>query len=388
MFSRYKKFLHKNWFTKANNNPNVLVMNFPTEIKHNWGCKASVIGLENVLRKSYHSAKFKYYKTYFAEPKIPVPRDPNKFSDYIEKLAAIRWKEFAFLDWADIVIFDGEGTIHEHDSEKVNSYIYHKLLTIYAAKVKYGKKTMIVNHTVDFYTDEFKQFIKTIYPTCDYLSVREPKSQKLLSKIQIDSVLTADTAFLYTKDLAKKSNFGRNRFRIKKLPETPDKYYVFFISQLINVDPSYFLNLTDEIYKKYKTVPFFFVTSKKEKEIIKSIIHELPCIVVDIFAEPDCIINILKNADFCLSGRFHACVFSALANTPFIGFRSNTFKISGLIEALNYTIKELEFAKTPVDEIIETISHIKANKKQICKELEQNVLKQKILAGSTNVKKI
>ncbi len=387
MLSRYKNLLHKNWFTKSN--PNVLVMNFPTEIKHNWGCKASVIGLENVLRKNYPSAKFKYYKTYFAQPKIPVPRDPNKFSDYIDKLTSSRWKEFAYLDWADIVIFDGEGTIHDHDNHQVNSFIYHKLLTVYAAKVKYGKKTAIVNHTIDFNTDEFKKIIEIVYPTCDYLSVREPQSQRLLSEMQIDSTLTADTAFLYTNDLARNSSFAISRFKTKKIPELPDNYYVFFIAQLIDINPSYFVSLCNEIYKKFNIVPVFFVMSKREKLIIESIMkNELPCIMIDSFVEPDSIIKTLQNADFCLSGRFHAAIFSALANTPFIGFRSNTFKISGLIESLNYPIPEMIFAQTPIDQTIEALSFIKQNKTQICEELKQNVLQQKTLASSTNVKKI
>ena len=207
--------------------PNVLAINFPTEITQNWGCKASSVGMDSVLRRAFPLSKIRCHKIYFDLPDIPVPRDPSKFLDYIEYLDSIGWKEFSDFAWADIIIFNGEGTIHEHNDCKINSYIYLKLITIYAAKIKYGKKTAIVNHTLDFSSAEFKEFVKTVYPICDYLSVREPKSKELLAQMGITASLTADTAFIYTEKLAVESRFRHTVSKAKKSVEIPEKYYVF-----------------------------------------------------------------------------------------------------------------------------------------------------------------
>lgn len=369
--------------------PNVLVMNFPTEITQNWGCKASIVGLDSVLKGVYPLSNFKSHEIFFGLPDIPVPRDPAKFHDYIEYLDSIDWKEFSDFGWADVVIFDGEGTIHEHDDYKTNSYIYLKLLTIYAAKIKYEKKTAIVNHTLDFNSIEFEGFVKTVYPTCDYLSVREPKSKELLARMGITANLTADTAFIYTDKLAMESMFHQATLKTNNSFKIPERYYVFFIAQLIDVAPSYFVKLCRAIWKAFNIPAVFFILSDREKRVVESIrATEVPHIVIESFVEPSYIIEVLRGAEFCLSGRFHTTIFSALANTPFIGFRSNTFKIAALIQALNYPFREMIFGETSIDEIINTIAEIKESKNEIKENLEGNVKSQQRLAVTTNVKLI
>ena len=356
------------------------MLNFPTEVEANWGCKASCEGLQSLVDETYPNNVCRYHPMHFNLPKAPVPRDPALFDDYIEYLASIRWEEYPDLSWADVVILDGEGSIHEFEDPGVNDFIYLKLLGIYAAKVKYGKKTMIVNHTLDFSTPEFEAFVSTVYPTCDYISVREAKSKQLLDGMGIKSTLTADTAFVYPKDDSVTADYSFSA-------EIPGRYYVFFVAQLVDVDSSYFVDLCSEIWRTFKLPAVFFILSEREKRVLDQVKSlGVPCVIIDEFVEPAYILETLGGAEFCLSGRFHMAIFSAMTNTPFVGFRSNTPKIAGLIEMLRYPIPEMVFGSTGSDEIVYAIQQIIDNRGKIKKDLERNVAVAKELARTTNIK--
>ena len=77
-----------------------------------------------------------------------------------------------------------------------------------------------------------------------------------------------------------------------------------------------------------------------------------------------------------------------MANTPFIGFRSNTFKIASLIQALNYPFREMVFGETSVDEIISTIEKIQESQGEIEDNLRRDIKTQQMLAETTNFKLI
>jgi polysaccharide pyruvyl transferase WcaK-like protein len=359
---------------------NILMLNYPTEISDNWGCKASYEGLQALVEAKYPGSKFRCHPIHFRVPDVPIPRDPAKFNDFIEYLSAIGWQEYTDFVWADVLILNGEGSLHEFADPAVNDFIYLKLLSIYAAKIKYGKKTMIVNHTLDFAGAEFKTLVRTVYPTCNYISVREPKSKKLLDSMGIEAALSADTAFIYPVNRSIQNG-------IQELPPIPESYYVFFIAQLIDVDPGYFVEVCKEIWHAYKLPAVFFVLSEREKRVVDCLKGSgIPYVKVDYFVEPSCIISVLEQAMFCLSGRFHAAIFSALANTPFIGFRSNTFKIAGLIELLNYPLPEMLFGTTGVDDIVSAIKVLLTNRQSIKAKLLRNVQSAQELARTTNVK--
>jgi polysaccharide pyruvyl transferase WcaK-like protein len=128
-------------------------------------------------------------------------------------------------------------------------------------------------------------------------------------------------------------------------------------------------------------------TAQREKNVIKDIrTSNIPCTIIDYFVEPEEIIEVLKHADFCLSGRFHATIFSALANTPFIGFRANTHKIAALIEMLEYPIPELILGETDISKIIFYVKMILENKNSIKSSLGENVSKAKKISKENNIK--
>jgi polysaccharide pyruvyl transferase WcaK-like protein len=80
---------------------------------------------------------------------------------------------------------------------------------------------------------------------------------------------------------------------------------------------------------------------------------ELPVIGLD--AYPKMLVGILTRASLILSGRFHCCIFAALAKTPFVPFRSNTDKIEGLVELLNYPVPVTVFEESNNEDVLDFV---------------------------------
>jgi hypothetical protein len=130
----------------------ILMLNYPTEIEGNWGCKASCKGLKKIVEEKYPGCLIRAHPMHFRTPSMEIPRDPGDFEQFITNLATLEWEGYPDFEWADIVILDGEGSIHEFSEKKNNDFAYLKLINIYAAKKFFGKQTMIVNHTIEFKT--------------------------------------------------------------------------------------------------------------------------------------------------------------------------------------------------------------------------------------------
>ncbi|MFC1937093.1 polysaccharide pyruvyl transferase family protein [Chloroflexota bacterium] len=357
----------------------ITLINFPTEIYYNWGCKASCKGLRKIVEEKYPGSILRTHPIHFELPNIRIPRDPEKWEPFISRLADLDWREFPDMKWADIVILDGEGSIHEFNDERTNDFAYLKLLAIFAAKRLFGKQTMIVNHSLDFQSETFKNIAQTVYSTCDYISVREQISQRKALSIGIHAELTGDSVFLLPERNISQAEL-KEKFRV------PDKYYCFFLSQLIDVAPDYLNQLCQNIWTTTKLPAVFFILSQREKDVLQNIRDsDTPFQVIDYFVEPEDIIAVLKSASFSLSGRFHAAVFSTLANTPFIGFRANTHKIAGLVEMLGYQIPEMIFGETDISDIISAIKTIFENRDNMKSDLRESVLKIKQMTMENNV---
>lgn len=360
----------------------IVLLNFPTEIGSNWGCTASCAGFRQVLKKCYPAVCLREHAIHFRVPERSIPRNPDEMDSYIRYLAEEAWEEYPDLKWADLVILDGEGSIHEFTDARRNDFVYLKLVNIYAAKALYGARTMIVNHTIDFRSDQFAAVVKKVYPTCDYISVREPISQRALAKLGVCAHLTSDTAFLVQPSPTGLDGL-RRRFSI------PEDFYVFFLSQLTTVDPLYLKVLCKAICDHTGRPVCFFVLSDNEKRVVATLAgSDIPHVVIDEFVEPGDIVDALAHAEFCLSERFHATIFSVVAQTPFMGFRSNTYKIAGLIEMLGHPVPELVLGETPISEVLSRITFLRDNHSTIKANLARQLPRAVELARTQNIVKV
>ena len=112
--------------------------------------------------------------------------------------------EKQMLQWADLVLINGEGNI-VNGTDKYGKYrqggLYILFIT-WLSKVKYNKKTLVVNHTVDPANNDALEIIKNLYPLLDLVYVRETLSIKKLQEIGVNNALfVPDALFGYIPKL-------------------------------------------------------------------------------------------------------------------------------------------------------------------------------------------
>jgi polysaccharide pyruvyl transferase WcaK-like protein len=238
---------------------NILILN-NTEKYHN-GCK-SVIN---------------YFRNYFSMENLVVSKNtkPN-----IKKIS---------LEKIDVVILNGEGTMHD-DSENAIKF----LEILKEAKIK-GCKTMLVNSVWQNNSVETTHLLKYV----DYISVREIKSKTEILKY-VDKEID------------------------------------------INLDLSYYKNIDDLKYNNSHNIVAGnrFGLKSENRPKIQDIGEDGN---IDIFTQGwDEIVSILKKSKLLVTGRHHEMYAACKANCPFIVLEGNTHKNSGLFETFGINLPVLK----------------------------------------------
>lgn len=221
------------------------------------------------------------------------------------------------LQWSDAVIINGEGTIHH------NYYGAQTLLALAAIATERKKPTMLINSTIES-IDEI--LIKESLSKISYISVRDNYSKMYLESHLIKCSLHPDAAFsnkyskfpinhtippkekpscLISAGIEKSTHLASNLIKIAKRNGYEPVYCC-----LDSADDSAYRYCRDNNIKiiHYATIPWWFY--------------------------PD----FLNQFDLCISGRHHLNVFCILGKTPFIPLNSNTWKIQGTLDLINYPL--------------------------------------------------
>lgn len=191
------------------------------------------------------------------------------------------------FDDADLVIVNGEGTMH-HDKKTALD-----LIDMLSYAQREGKKTMLINTVWQEMTPS-PSVVKTLR-NCDYVSVREVKSQRQMHNMDVD----AD----------------------------------------VNIDLSYFVHVSPKKYKRSGTVIGRFF----DKREINSKQH----VHLNIFKQEwEEIVNILRWSDCFITGRHHEMYAACKARCPFVVVEGNTWKNSGLMETAGVDIPVFTYEAT------------------------------------------
>jgi len=198
--------------------------------------------------------------------------------------------EMQFME-ADIIIVNGEGTMHH------NSPIAHQLLSVIKNAKILGKKTALINTVWESMTidDEMKDVLSNTY-----ISVREEKSKYAM-------------------------------------------YESIKLSVDVHLDLSYFIDVPKKITPQRDLVvgKFFIQHDYRPKNVS----------VIDIFKHDwDTIVNILRSANWFITGRHHELYAACKARCPFAALSGNTWKNEGLMQTANVEIP-IESSILPHDKI-------------------------------------
>lgn len=196
----------------------------------------------------------------------------------------------------NIVIVNGEGSLHD------SPLWFYKLLEILPEKHKNFLINSLWEKMYFGNSDRLNKF--------DLISVRESKSYKELTKIKKDNVII-----------------------------TPD--LIFYLS-----------------YSGINKIGYTDSVLPSLKESLKKQQNYIPLSYVSDFPNIETHIQWLKTLDLHITGRFHGVCLSAIANTPFLAFPSNSHKIESILNDMDCS--EL---------LITSFEDITKDKKEKAKEL-------------------
>ena len=332
--------------------PQVLLLNY-TAGEENWGCKATSKGLLKLIEKAYPHARIRKRPIHFAKSpgEYQLPSSINEFDTYLSSRIHTS-PEFKWFDWADVIMLNGEGSMHEWPNPNVRPEPYLRMLEVYAVSRFFpNKKIMTINQSVDYWSDEFAGWIKRAYQSCDYISVREPRSLGRLRRLDLKQTkLVPDAAFLTVSVPEQKACAFLTERGIN------EGYIAVFFGE--NVGRAGIDKLEDflrGLQQRLDRQVVLFSAPYPDTAVVRELQSRLELPVIGLEAYPEMLVGILSRASLILSGRFHCCIFSALARTPFVPFRSNTDKIEGLVELLNYPVPVTVFEESSNEDVLDFV---------------------------------
>jgi hypothetical protein len=322
----------------------VLVLNY-TGGEGNWGCQTTSVGLLSLISKAYGTSAVLTVPIWFAgeQDQYDLPDSPDGWDDYLNDLTET--PGFDRFGWADVVIMNGEGTIHEWPDMATRPESYLRLLEIYAASVGYGKPVMAVNQSIDYWSEGFGRWVQAAFKGCDYVSVREPISARKLAALGLEDVeVVPDAAFL-TKpaDDDAVGSFMDSR-------GIEPGFVAFFLGETVQDLPPDRLERAAVLASDVTGRPVvFFAGPWGERRLASEVASRLQAPVVGMEAGPEMLVGLLQRSSLVVSGRYHCCIFAALAPAPLLPLTSNTHKIEGVMEMLQYPVRPVELAEDGQD---------------------------------------
>ena len=318
-----------------------------TSSDNNLGCNATTNALYELIDE--HLPEYRVSDViYLDETEHPsiapmVPLKAEDFDEYAHLWVENKQQSRIISDMlkkihrCDVVLLNGEGSIYK-DVLKGRFILFFS----YISKVFCMKPTYIVNHTAD--TGMVRELVTKTYPLLDGIVVREPLTLKELTSIGIlENVhLAPDVIFKY---------------------RVPEKY------QLLDRLPSGFeierpfvivggSSLSQPIYEKwygkwnmdgYRKIVDYLVSHMLQVLLIdvggdiflrgiareKQVFYINPCYKDYLF--------ICSKALLHISGRHHGTCLASIASCPVIGISSNTKKVKGDLDLLDWDIPVFDF---------------------------------------------
>lgn len=229
------------------------------------------------------------------------------------------------MECADIVIINGEGTIHDFATGP-----RALLFFMYAAKEFFNKKVIVLNHSCypNSGSRDVIDFYKAGYDACDYIATRESLSslnvQVILGK---ENKLAFDSLPLSIREVVKQKPGLTNIIH--------DKYIC--ISGAVNYDYTKTEFIVNELKRQYPEHKFIYLVGSKKEGMNSeepAVINHLQKFISELFIFDaktfEDWLSIIKHAELLVSGRYHYSIAALCFATPMIYFPSNTPKIEAI----------------------------------------------------------
>lgn len=353
---------------------NILLINDTTDLE-NWGAQAGIDCLKQNVHKHIPNASIRslsytwiarhYFVShpvfgkkissadnvikYFSREYQFLPLVVDEF-EYIYNL----WKAgkggpqgsefFEIIKKTDIVVFNAEGSVYRNNFTAIKG-----LYLLWIAKSKFGIPSYFVNGSVTLTRVDpiLPAMVGKTFSILDGISVREPYSLRNISEyfpgIKVDQI--PDSAFLLNTKSEDMENKISNKYGKIRKELTGQPYFCISLPILLAKIENYYRQPLDQsplvyiIRQLKKIIPKAIILAKEPSELF---LEQVANDVGAIYVGPDFnyydVLDILRGAEFLISGRYHHLIFASIVGCPSIPLASSSHKVHGLCELLENTI--------------------------------------------------
>lgn len=362
----------------------ILLINDTSNTDYNPGCKATVAGLKTLLNNKFPNSTIHTIPLGVGYESFKNSNDRKGKFDRL--LAGIdpkgvfyrSWKKkinnilkdypehFKKLKESDLVIVNMEGTIH---SNRVGSLT---LLGLAEFAMKLGKRVQMTNGTIQGMD---KRILRRVLCKVEHSAVRESSSKKYLDTLKIPVHQGIDSAFCANIN----SKVFYNQIDI------PENACLYTPGVLLAHPKAHGLSklecfkiIDSHIHgiKAAGLFPIFFQIEESE-DYVSDYLKQKGVSTLDFKDfEWDTIGSLLKKFRIIVSGRYHIIIFCLMNNMPFLALKSNSWKISGLFDLINYNERVLDIDSEIENEILKRLQENDSFK--LDPDLVENYLNQNV----------
>jgi len=342
----------------------ITILNY-TGKEANWGCQATSNNIIQLFKKySDDNISFEFIEIEYKGNKFRklMNKIRLKLIDFILNNLVIFTNLFKYLypieksniekiENCDMLILNGEGSLHGYNAELI------KFVQYLAYAKKMGKKTAIINHSLQFDNEKAKRYLSKLYTYSDINYFREELSLNNAKTIGIENIyLVPDAAFL---------NYEIDTTKVL-VDNLPSRYIASSGSVIIKENNKEYFDLLTKLGKHYDLPIVFIASCEVDKNLKEMVTEEYGFIYFDeTQLQVAQVQKVIKDSQFFYSGRFHLNIFAATAGKIFIPFISNTVKMQGFLNLIDYPIKEISIKNIDVDSTFNILINFLDNNKDI-----------------------
>ena len=285
------------------------------------------IGFDNFGDEAIAQVLVNRLKDLNAEKITLISSNPVKTSSLYGVDSVGMLKFFKALLKTDVLISGGGSLLQDLTSLK--SLIYY--LGVISTALLFGKKVYIFAQGFTPFRTEIGKFLtKQVLKHCHKITVRDLKSQELLSEMGIESELVADPVFgIKIKENNEHKGVG---IQLRKFPKLSKDFMNSLADEIVNNFPNdeiKLISLQDSLdFRILET----FSHILDSKGVHATILKDLS--VADA-------INEISKLEYLISMRFHSCLVGAKAGVKVLGINYD-IKVQNLAKMIGFPIINLD----------------------------------------------
>jgi polysaccharide pyruvyl transferase WcaK-like protein len=343
----------------------------------NWGSQASTKMLVKLLKEKHPYAEIRgvrrqmagrrgYYRRVGERflPKAMLTDNWTSIGARIGLRAVTSgWREL--LDWPDLIVVNGEGTLHSQ------CQVLRWMPLIAYIRRQSKAQLWIVNSSFQIEDPSHHSLFKRCLSQADRIVVREERSAEVARGLGLNPISGADCAFLLRPDtgsgvdeLLAKLNI-RGAFAVMTGSAVAWKWQPEPGRKMIQA-------------LKRQGLEVVFTSSEASDADFARLLCPDMLLVTEADLRVEELMQLQARATVLIGGRFHPTIFAATMGVPFVAFESNTHKMEGLMSQL--ATSELLVAYDDVDASIEALNVVLSNRERYRHHLSDRCAKFRQLA--------